>query len=131
MAFLKQDDVNGKRNKSDKKPQRPEQPPIKHVETVPHTSLAGIECALDNLAKQVGRFASNAASGENKLAIFTGEEGSGQYPVLIALDPCSETTQDFLAIATDFLTTSQRIAKAFERIADALSAGAPGPHKAR
>ena len=62
-------------------------------------------------------YAHNAADGENKLAVFTGEEGAGYCPVLIALDPGSETTRDMLAVG-------ERIASAFERIADALTGSA-------
>lgn len=134
MAYLKQDEVNRKPPKKrnvEKKQQSASELDGRWADHTVQGSLdvgvdcfgsgfQGIEAALDRLAENVGRFANNAYSGENKIKLFTGEEGAGNYPVLIAIDPCSETTQDFLAIAEDFLATSQRIAKAFERIADAM-----------
>src|SRR5579884_1517565 len=123
MAYLKHDEVNGN-SKKKKEPavKRTVQPvgaaPTKYEQEcmlmgrVP-TELGGIECALEDLARHVGRFVDNGYSGENKLKVFTGPEGSGYYPVLVALDPCSQTTTDLLALG-------ERIAGAFERIADAL-----------
>lgn len=75
--------------------------------------LSGIEAALNDLNESVRAHINNAGAGENKLAIFTGESGSGFHPVLIALEP-SDTMDELLDAA-------KRIATAFERIADALS----------
>lgn len=74
---------------------------INHVE-----GLSGIEGALNELAAVVSRYVNRAASDDhNSLAVFTGPEGSGFHPVLLAFQ--GETTD--------------RIATALERIADALS----------
>lgn len=82
-----------------------------------NANLEGIEVALDKLARHVGSYVHNAAIAENKLAIFTGEPGSGYHPVLIALE--TSDTMD------DLLDTGKRIATAFERIADALTVQPP------
>lgn len=104
MSYLKH---SSKQSKPAKK-----QPPTPTF-TNREPDLGGVECALGELADAVRDYANNAANGENILKIFTGQEGAGYYPVLIALDPCSETTEDLLAVGG-------RIATAFERIADAL-----------
>jgi hypothetical protein len=78
------------------------------------TELGGNECALEDLARHVGRFAENAYNGENKLAVFTGPEGSGYYPILIALEPTGEAFEHIIEV-------SERIATAFERIADVMA----------
>ena len=43
--------------------------------------LSGIEVAIAELANAVRSYVQNAGSGENRLKIFTGEEGAGNYPV--------------------------------------------------
>jgi hypothetical protein len=82
------------------------------------TDLGGIECALADLARHVGNIAQNGYNGENKLAVFTGPAGSGYHPILIALEP-SDTMDSLIEV-------SGRIATAFERIADAMTAKGPG-----
>lgn len=79
-----------------------------------NADLEGIEVALDKLATHVGAYVHNASIAENKLAIFTGESGTGSYPVLVALE--GSGTMD------DLLDSAKRIATAFERIADAITA---------
>jgi hypothetical protein len=80
------------------------------------TNLGGIEYALESLADHVGRYVDHAhTDGHNSMAVFTGPEGSGYYPVLTALEPTSESTERLM----DAL---ERIASAFERIADAMGA---------
>jgi hypothetical protein len=76
--------------------------------------LQGIENAIYLLADNLGNIATNGYEGENKLAIFTGPSGEGFHPILIALEP-SDTTDKLIAV-------SERVATAFERIADALAA---------
>ncbi len=83
------------------------------------TEIGGIECALEDLARHVGRFAENAYNGENKLAVFTGPEGSGYYPILIALEPTGEAFERIIEV-------SERVATAFERIADTMAGGGGG-----
>jgi len=116
MPYLKQNDVKGnrKRGKNGKQSAKGQPAPPIADDLEPDARLGGIEVALDGLASAVRSYAHNAAVGENKLAVFTGEEGAGHYPILIALDPCGETTRDMLAVG-------ERIATAFERIADALT----------
>jgi hypothetical protein len=115
MVYLKHKDAKTpKKGKAVKEVPAQMQPAVVRVDA----DLSGIEVAIAELASAVCSYAHNATIGENILKIFTGEEGAGNYPVLIALDPCSETTEDMLAVAG-------RIATAFERIADALGA-APG-----
>ena len=113
MPYLKQDDVNGNRKRGKKSKQLVKDQPGPPTIVNREAGLGGIEVALDELASAVRSYTNNAASGDNMLKVFTGEEGAGYYPVLIALDPCSETTRDVLAVG-------ERIAAAFERIADAL-----------
>ncbi len=87
--------------------------------------MSGVECALADLASAVGRYVNRAADGDggNSLHLYTGPEGSGYHPVVIALDPCGEATEDLIAIGG-------RIATAFERIADAVAGkAAPEPEK--
>jgi hypothetical protein len=79
-----------------------------------NVDMSGVEVELAALANSVKSYVVNSYDGENKLKIFTGPEGSGYHPVLIALDPCGEATKDMLAIG-------ERIAVAFERIADAMT----------
>jgi|GEM_PF-4892345 len=79
-----------------------------------YTGLSKIAAQLNGIHNSLRSYSENAANGENKLAIFTGPEGSGYHPILIALDPCSETTENILKM-------SDRIATAFERIADAMA----------
>ena len=112
MTYLKHKDGKGPRKSKSSKQAAAAPVPLEVNVEVP--GLWYVEAAITELASAVKSYAYNASIGENKLAVFTGEEGSGQYPVLIALDPGSETTQDALAVAG-------RIATAFERIADALT----------
>jgi hypothetical protein len=116
MGYLKQGEVNGngKRGKKGKQPTKEQPVPPIVVNLEADAGLGGIEVAIDELARAIRFYVDNAARGENMMKVFTGEEGAGYYPVLIALDPCSETTQDMLALGG-------RIATAFERIADALA----------
>jgi hypothetical protein len=75
--------------------------------------LGGIENSLKDLAAYVRDYVHNAAIGENSLQVFTGEEGGGNYPVLLALE--RSDTMD------RFLEATERMAAAFERIADTMS----------
>jgi hypothetical protein len=113
-AFLKQPQQRAKKRESKKQPQPPPVPDS--------TSVAE---AIRHFASIVNTYVSDARNGEhhhtvhatddeNKLAIFTGPSGSGFHPVLIALEP-SDTTDDLVSAA-------ERIATAFERIADAMMA---------
>jgi hypothetical protein len=77
--------------------------------------LGGVEYALEDLASAVGRYVNRAESdGANTLHIYTGPSGSGFHPILLALEPSD--TMDRI------IEASERIATAFERIADAMSA---------
>jgi len=81
--------------------ERPMQHEINRV-----AGLSGIEGALDELAGVVSGYVNRAASDDhNSLAVFTGPEGSGYNPVLLAFQG----------------DTTDRIATALERIADALA----------
>ena len=73
------------------------------------TDTSGLEYGLEQLASAVGRYVDRAASSDNgnSLQLYTGPEGSGYHPVLLAFQ--GETTD--------------RIATALERIADAMMAG--------
>ena len=74
--------------------------------------FGGIECALEDLARHVGQYVnrSDSSDGGNCLQLYTGPSGSGFYPVLL----------EFQGESQDVL---ERIATAFERIADAMTAG--------
>ena len=109
MSYLKHDKQSKSAKKQPASATRTKSEPEYRVPT----GLGGLEFALSELAGAVRDYANNATTGENMLKIFTGEEGAGYYPVLIALDPCSESTKDFLVVG-------ERMATAFERIADAL-----------
>jgi hypothetical protein len=89
--------------KGKKQPQQPQPAPP----TAPaRIDTSGIACALDELAAVVSRYVNRAGSDDhNSLAVFTGPEGSGFHPVLLAFQ--GETTD--------------RIATALERIADAIA----------
>jgi hypothetical protein len=113
MAYLKQTDVKTKTRAKKTREVAPVAAVAPVSRDVRADGLGGIECALDNLAGRIGDFARNAYSGENKLQVFTGPDGSGFHPVLIALEPTD--------ILEEFLEIGQRIATAFERIADALT----------
>jgi hypothetical protein len=77
--------------------------------------MSGVEAELANLAHSVKSYLVNSYEGEHKLKIFTGPEGSGYHPVLIALERSDSLDE--------FIEASNRIATAFERIADAMSKG--------
>ncbi len=120
-TFLKQAEVaDGKKKREPKKQSR--QDPITTDERVrgfrdpKPIHLDGIEYALESLADHVGRYVNNSvgSDGHNVLALFTGPEGSGYYPLLIALEPTSESTERLL-------TALEGIAAAFGRIADAMT----------
>jgi hypothetical protein len=83
-----------------------------------YTGLSEIATQLEAIHNSLRSYNENTTNGENKLAIFTGPEGSGYHPILIALDPSSETTENILEVAG-------RIATAFERIADAMAGPTP------
>ena len=72
-------------------------------------SIAG---SLDAIERALMGHVDNSYRGENKLKIFTGPSGSGYHPVLIALED-SDTMDRIIEV-------SERMATAFERIADAL-----------
>lgn len=127
MAYLKQDEVGGKakRPKAAKsvpfpapvaepiKQKKPYDPEDKVYVSLSGGGLSGIENAVYAIADHFANFTRNAAKAENKLAIFTGEPGSGQHPVLIALES-SDTMDEWIEVCS-------RIAAAFERIADAMN----------
>jgi hypothetical protein len=123
-TYLKHDDVSKEPKK--KRESKKETPRAEYSQTSYRrvcewdkrepTDLGGIEYALDSIASAMTRYVSNAEmDGHNSLAIHTGPEGSGYYPLLIALEPTSESTERLL-------DNLERIANAFERIADALNA---------
>jgi hypothetical protein len=121
-TYLKQNEVEGpkKSKKSGEKKQSPQRPittyeRVCEMDRREPTNFGGIEYALESLADNVGRYVQAAESDEhNTLAVFTGEPGSGYYPVLIALEPSD--TMDRI------IESLERTTKAFERIADALAA---------
>jgi hypothetical protein len=126
--YLKQSEVDGAKKKCETKKESPKRPittyeRVCEMDRREPTDLGGIEHALERLADQVGQYVRNSNSdGHNTLAVFTGPEGSGYYPVLVALEPTSESTERLM-------DSLERIAGAFERIADFLSArpmGEPG-----
>lgn len=118
MAYLKQNDMKTSGKQSRKK----------STATIPVEKKQDVHCSagsglvadsLDFLTEAVRDYVVQARNGENMLKLFTGPEGSGYYPLLIALDPCGETTKDMLAVG-------ERIATAFERIADAIAVKTQG-----
>jgi hypothetical protein len=125
MGYLKHN-ANGSNGK------RPRTKPVK-PETVPpvtvNVDMSGVEAELAAIAHSAHSYVVNSFDGEHKLAIFTGPSGSGYHPVLIALEE-SDTMDRVIG-------ASERIATAFERIADSLArltgppltsdGGAPGP----
>lgn len=78
-----------------------------------NVDMTGIEAELADLARSLRSHVEHAYQGENKLAVFTGPPGSGYHPLLIALEPTD--TMDRI------IEVSERIATAFERIADAMT----------
>jgi len=114
-TYLKQNEVEGTKKKRGPKKQNSCLPLTTAEHVCKPTNLAGVEDALDTLASAVSRYVDNAATdGHNTLALFTGPEGSGHHPLLIALEPTSESTERFME-------AFERMATAFERIADALT----------
>lgn len=115
--FLKQPQRQAKKRES-KKPQpiktEPSEPSaIKHLDI---NGLDNIAASMEAIERALIRHIDNGYRGENKLAVFTGPSGSGFHPVLIALEP-SDTMDTIIEV-------SERIATAFERIADAMAARA-------
>ena len=110
MGYPKHEGKNGKRPKT-KRVQRELDSGIQHIDV---NGLDYLAESMNVLAMNVREYVGNASKGDNSLSIFTGPEGSGYHPVLIALDPCGEATKDMLAIG-------ERIATAFERIADTMA----------
>lgn len=123
MGYLKHNSKNGNGNKPPKKQKRtecaPEPQPQGGIQHIDVNGLDYLAESMNVLAQNFKEYVYNATKGEHSLSIFTGPEGSGYHPILIALDPCSETTQDMLAIGN-------RIAAAFERIADAMAGAKEG-----
>jgi hypothetical protein len=83
-----------------------------------------VAAAISSLARIMNTYVSDARNGEhhhtvhatddeNMLRIFTGPSGEGFHPVLIALED-SDTMDHVIEV-------SERIATAFERIADAMT----------
>jgi hypothetical protein len=110
MHYLKHKDGKPpKKQQSKKLPAAQPSPPNVTVDV----DMSGLEAEMANLAHSIKSYVVNAYDAENKLTIFTGPSGSGYHPVLIALEP-SDTVDHIIEV-------SERIATAFERIADALS----------
>ncbi len=78
-------------------------PPV--ADSAPFVDVDGIVEAMFRIAHSLKSYNVNACDGNNMLQVFTGPEGSGYHPVLLAFQG----------------ETSDRIATALERIADALA----------
>ena len=107
------------KHQPNKRKAKTKQPQIAVVEnTVPVITLdvdmSGVEAELASLAHMVKSYVVNSYEGDHKLKIFTGPEGSGYHPVLIALERSDSVDE--------LIKASERIATAFERIADAMTA---------
>jgi len=114
MSYLRHNGngSNGKRSKPVKKAEPPQEPSgIKHVDV---NALNDVAASMDAIERAIVGHFNNAYTGENKLQIFTGPSGSGYHPILIALE--DSDTMDRI------IEASERIATAFERIADAVTA---------
>jgi hypothetical protein len=117
MGYLKHNSKNGNGSKPPKKQKPIERVPEPQDRGIQYIDVNGLDYLAESmnvLAQNFKEYVYNATKGENMLKVFTGEEGAGYYPVLIALDPCGEATKDMLAVGN-------RIATAFERIADAMA----------
>lgn len=128
MTYLKHGGGHGGPKKKKKAADKPEREPLRVVldtdpehivdpiESVGRFGLDEIAIAVNKLCDALSAQTAQSYQGENKLAVFTGPSGSGYHPVLIALEPSD--TMDRIIVA------SERIATAFERIADAMTAKA-------
>lgn len=108
--FLKHDESSGGPRRGKKPPQPAKEQPAPSI-TV-DVDMSGVETELANLAHSIKSYVVHAYDAENKIAVFTGPTGSGYHPVLVAFEP-SDTMDRIIEV-------SERIATAFERIADAL-----------
>jgi hypothetical protein len=120
MPYLKhksgsQPKKRGAKSKTAAKPEAQHPSGITYMDV---NGLRDIAASMDAIENAVIRHVDNAYSGQNKLAVFTGPSGSGFHPVLIALEP-SDTMDQIIEV-------SERIATAFERIADAMTAKTGG-----
>lgn len=125
MTFLKHGGGHGGPKKRKKAADKPEAEPLRVVldtdpahivdpiESVARFGLDEIALALGKLSDALNAETAQTYQGETKLAVFTGPSGSGFHPVLIALEP-SDTMDRIIA-------ASERIATAFERIADSMT----------
>ena len=111
MSVIKHEPRKRKPPKAELKPSVPSLPDAPSI-TV-DVDMSGVETELANLAHSLKSYVVNSYDAENKLKIFTGPSGSGFHPVLIALE--ESDTMDRIIEATE------RIATAFERIADAMA----------
>jgi hypothetical protein len=85
--------------------------------------MSGVELELANIARCVKSYVVNAADGENSFNLFTGKHN---YPVKIQLTAGTDEEDCTIWVKCEAL---DRIATAFERVADALAGNAPAAER--
>jgi len=116
VTFIKQEN-NGKRTKKREAEPAPTDYRAEYIEANDSHSRC-VEEALDGLASVVSTYVTQARNGDNGSGLYSDPRG---YPVKVQLSSGSDEDDCTIWVECEAL---ERIATAFERIADALTAKA-------